>query len=318
MTMILIDHTIVNLNVPLKSFISQVTNSGVIVFIFLSAYLFGGKQITNYKQWYIKRIKRIMIPFWIFMIIDFILEAVIWDSFDWELIPVHAFGLQGIEGLGVVVGSIHLWYITLILILYLLTPAIQWISKKLGKKKILVLIPLAIVQVVTSYTIDWGLFSRPLSWCILALEVYLIGYWLGEIKILDKIGTREFWGSTIVMLASIVLVFAWRKFIGENTAYERIVQPYALVAVDWWICVVVSLVREWKLPDLVMRVVGLLDSISYEVYIVHGLVIAMGAMPVLNNYGTVAYMATVIIGTMVAAVVLHLLSEAVYKMMKKS
>ena len=118
------------------------------------------------------------------------------------------------------------------------------------------------------------------------------------------------------MLASIALVFVWRKLIGENTAYERIIQPYALVTVDWWICVVVSLARDWKLPDLVMCVVDFLDKISYEVYIVHGLVIAMGAVPVLNKYGTLAYLASVIIETILAAVVLHFMSENIYRVME--
>ncbi len=45
---------------------SDIFNMGVQVFFVMSGFLYGHKQIDNWKEWYIKRAKRIYIPYLIF------------------------------------------------------------------------------------------------------------------------------------------------------------------------------------------------------------------------------------------------------------
>lgn len=53
----------------------QIFNVGVYIFLFISGYLYGDKIIKNKKKWYFKRLKRILIPMYIFMVFVFALYA---------------------------------------------------------------------------------------------------------------------------------------------------------------------------------------------------------------------------------------------------
>ena len=43
----------------------QIFNVGVYIFLFISGYLYGDKIIKNKKKWYFKRLKRILIMFFL-------------------------------------------------------------------------------------------------------------------------------------------------------------------------------------------------------------------------------------------------------------
>lgn len=48
----------------------QVFNIGVQIFFFISAFCFGYQgNIINVKEWYLKRLRRIICPYWIFLLI---------------------------------------------------------------------------------------------------------------------------------------------------------------------------------------------------------------------------------------------------------
>ena len=106
MFMIFTDHLLSAIEFPLKSIIIQVSNSGVFIFLLISGFLYGNKNIDNWKNWFINRILKICIPMWLFMVVDFIVEAILWNNFDIKYVFIYAFNLQGI--LGVNIGGTNL------------------------------------------------------------------------------------------------------------------------------------------------------------------------------------------------------------------
>ena len=120
----------------LQAYASQwayIFNVGVQVFLALSGYLYGKKVITNWKEWGIRRIKRVYIPMLLFLIIILPLYLVFHrDVFTWDAYILNYINLQGIPfatGGGTLSGIRHLWFITAIMFAYITTPVLQRLCK---------------------------------------------------------------------------------------------------------------------------------------------------------------------------------------------
>lgn len=113
------------------SFLVQFFNVAVSVFLIISAYLYSlrdsiGKSIF---VWYKKRIIRIVIPYYVFLAILFIFHLIIRVEFDlkaWisSLLCVQGYTERYVTGTG------HLWFITAILLCYIVTPILYKIREK--------------------------------------------------------------------------------------------------------------------------------------------------------------------------------------------
>ena len=181
MFMIISDHILLNIAFPLQTLVVQLANSGVFIFLLISGLLHGKKNVDDWKKWFIKRLIRICIPLWIFMLVDFLVEEMLWNIFDIKYVFIYALNLQGI--LGFTIGGMNLWFLTLIMICYLITPILQWIKNKNQKKGIgISILAFAIViQVLLAYVTDVGMVGgHTLSWCIIAVGIYVLGYFHGE------------------------------------------------------------------------------------------------------------------------------------------
>lgn len=136
MTSIVLCHIFQALDMQLAHWL----NVGVQVFLFMSGYLYGQKNIKNNKEWIIKQLKKIFIPYYIYVFIIFIIYFIFernlltWENIESLFLLKTIFSLP--KGLG------HLWFITIIFICYLITPLLQKIVKSdiySNKKKILLI-----------------------------------------------------------------------------------------------------------------------------------------------------------------------------------
>lgn len=127
--------------------------SAVNVFVILSGFVLtwsalqNGSAVANWLSFYYQKFKRILLPFYISVLVTFILLALRnwwwpalswWPSFGWWdwlkfLIPVFpVFDLSWLQQL-----NGDYWYLTLILQLYLLFPLLFWFLKKYGMVRFL-------------------------------------------------------------------------------------------------------------------------------------------------------------------------------------
>lgn len=314
MFMIIFDHIFYRVSFPMQAMIVQVANSGVFIFLLISGYLFGNKEIKNWKVWFTKRLIRICIPLWIFMIIDFIVEAVIWNTFEIKYVFIYALNLQGI--LGINTGGTNLWFLTLIMICYLITPVLQRVKKKELSKNIgiVVLVIVVIVQIILAYTTDIGMVAgHTISWCIIAIGMYAVGYFVGNAILSDNIGKKRICIMTALTLITCVVVLIFnRKFDGQ-VIYDRIVIYYGMVVIDLWICTVLYQLGQFFKNKSLDVIINHLDKISYEFYIVHGLIIAAITQPLIGEFGVVAYIFGTIVLSYILARVLHYICNLVYR-----
>lgn len=306
MFMIIMDHILVCLTFSFQPMLVQIFNSGVFIFIFISGFLFEKKNVTNWGKWLKRRVFRICIPLWIFMIIDFILEAVLWGTFNIKYVFIYAFNLQGI--LGVNIGGTNLWFLTLIMICYLITPFLQWIKQRhFGKKfAIVVSVMAAILQIILAYTTDIGMVvGHTLSWCVIAIGMYVVGYFAGNSILSENIGKRRIIILTVFIVLAVCMVLIFNHMYDGQIIYDRIVIFYGMVVVDLWICTVIYKIGQYVKQAWVKKIVQHLDSISYEFYIVHGLIIVTITSKILSQFGPIPYILSTLVLSWIAAVAFH-------------
>jgi peptidoglycan/LPS O-acetylase OafA/YrhL len=316
MFMIIIDHILCRITFPGVALIIQVCNSGVFLFLFISGFLFGKKEIKNWCEWFKKRCLRILIPLWIFAAIDILIEYLLWHQFYPEHILLYAFNLQGIKV--ATIGSINLWFVTLIMICYLITPLIQWVKMRSGMFLKAVVTLLIVLQMILAYVTDIGLFgNHTLSWCIIAVLVYGTGYIVGDKILAYSKSYKSMIISLMILLIGVLATVFGKKLLNETVFYERILSVYGMICIDQFLILLFyklgSYIHNIKLKNIIQH----FDRISYEFYIVHGIVISAVTETILRNNGTIIYMFTSVLFSYVVAIILHIFCKVPLKTMYK-
>ena len=95
---------------------------GVPLFLLISGFLFGLTDVTDAKDWYIRRFKRIQIPYWLLLCLNVVVGFFLGKTLS------LTDGIQGLLALPAFpkghYGMAHTWYITYILLCYLLVPPV--------------------------------------------------------------------------------------------------------------------------------------------------------------------------------------------------
>ncbi|MGL5550635.1 MAG: acyltransferase family protein [Culicoidibacterales bacterium] len=246
-------------------FLGQIFNVGVYTFIFLSAFLYGKKSIHGSTlKWYYARFIRVIVPMYIFMIFLFTVQYFL-SGLNVQKYLVFAFNMQGI--FGYVQGAGHLWFITMIMFCYLITPILDNLKQKkayVGKNKYIGLSILIILQIIASYILN-----SVIALYIGYISVYIFGYvfsylWDG------KIHFKKLLLLTIMTMLAIIIRFI-AKFLFDGTiAYNLIVVMYTQSVFGIWIFFAIKYWNEKiTLSKNLKIIIENFDQISYEVFIVH-------------------------------------------------
>lgn len=151
--------------------LGQIFNVGVPIFFILSGYLHGQKETPKNKlKWYGRKLHRLLLPLYIFvaalaaayLAAGLPIDLSIWGQ---TIIPICGLTQKYIPGCG------QLWFLTHLLICYLLTPLLQE-HTRLGKRGIVLMLAIwLVVCVLLAYTV-------PPIWCTLlnSLLSYFFSY----------------------------------------------------------------------------------------------------------------------------------------------
>ena len=239
-------------------------NVGVQIFLCISGFLYGQKSIDNVTDFYNKRFKKILIPYYLvfipFGIIEFIFAR---DAFS---IKDYAMGLvlcSTIKGAG------HLWFIPTILMCYLITPLLQGYRNKCveGKRTIVVFTVLAVI--ITSVLVRGFTTFNPAWICC-----YVIGYALGmnekgkyiSEKVLMVIaGIIAVAGNTVQIYCDYIVNIDFAGF--------GIIKNYNHVMLGVFIFLLFKAAFEKVNLNRIGKLLKLSDAYSFEVYLVHQLLI---------------------------------------------
>ena len=249
-------------NIILK-ILAQFFNIGVPIFIVLSGFLFGVREGGKAPvTWYIKRIKRIYIPYELFVIILAIITIICGGNVftkDWVLLIL---GLQGVD-VGVL-GADQTWFITALLMCYLITPLIRLIVLKIQNSiqnillysLILMLIPMLLSFIPPAYI--YTLFS-PICWYALA---YLLGYKFKDIRLTKKRALTAFFIICFVFTVRLVV----KALLDGSILYDRITVSYTKAIAAFCIFYIAAFLFKSRSAN---RLTLWISKISFEIYLYH-------------------------------------------------
>lgn len=284
---------------------------GVHLFLIISGYLYGRREIlsrTTYKKWIISRAKRILIPMYIFMfflLIIHLLKGIDIDIIHWL---AYIFNLQGLEIY--VHGAQHLWYLTIAMSCYFITPILDRYRNKFNELNITVIfVVLVITQVIMTYFI-YQQFGRYL----IMIELYIFAYFIGMYWENIAINLKNFGISIVIAILAMGLRLLGNLKFDGSLLYDVIIVGYTLaflaLAIFYMGFYIISKVDN----GLIERFIIHLDRISYEIYLVHYIFI-FGPLKIMCLKNNVVNCVLVLICTYIAAVILHKISEWVKAML---
>ena len=178
--------------------------ASVMMFTIISGYLYGGRDIKNPFKFVFKNCLKILLPYYLYLIPVIGLYAIFSPGYLSRTTVIQSLFLAGeISGLG------HFWYIRLIILCYLFTPLLYYLTKLLNKVKfkfpvIFLLLELPIVFMVVALKLNISLSEA------FYYSLYIIGYVMGFlVNTLDIKKSRLMYGFGIFGILAIpsIIIF---------------------------------------------------------------------------------------------------------------
>lgn len=289
---------------------AQLLNVGVYLFLIISGYLYGKKDITkngSYRQWIISRAKRILIPMYIFMIFLFFIYLILDKNIKALNWIIYVFNLQGLEMY--VHGAEHLWYLTIAMICYFVTIILDKYKFKLTLKKLSIFFGVYIlIQLIISYFI-----YQQLGRYMILIGLYIVSYIIGYYWNSNTINNRLLIYSAIGVFVSICIRIVGMLKLDGSTSYNVLIVGYTHSVLGLGIFFIGIYIVKLLNKDLEFKFVSHIDSISYEIYLVHYMFIGgpISLMTITNN--KILNCIFVLICTYLSALVLRSICNVLYK-----
>ncbi len=277
---------------PITAPLGQVFNVGVTVFFILSGFLYGQKDIVNSKKWFLRRLAKLCLPIYLYYLILtvlFVFTGNLGKVFPLKSVICCLLNLNGLIKCGISENIIsgHLWFITIILICYFITPFLIRIREKVTfKSVVLILLLLKIITTLLavfllSYGKDITVLHR-----ISGIYQYALAFFISA-KFKDKITKKIYINLSVAMIISVILRLCFKVLsdisaIGLKIFYDAVICSYAPMILGFWIFYTLMLMGKYLYKnDTVYRYINIADKYSYYIYIVHYMFV-VGSTSVLN------------------------------------
>lgn len=283
--------------------LGQAFNVGVFCFLFISGYLYSNKKIENSRKWCIKRLKKILLPMYIFMIILSIVNIVRKD-FNVFITLGYLFNLQYYTGY--VTGGGHLWFLTIIMICYLLLPLVKKIDKKNNINWILISTLLfAILLANVSYK---------MSFTFMYIFSFLSGYKFCHIEDQKNINTIK---SMLMIFLAITIRLLSKRLLDGTMIYDIIIfsLTHLLLALGIY-CLVKSIINKVQLKS--NKLINHIDGLSMYIYISHNIFISkpLEMLKLTNIY--ILNLLLALLSTYILAIIIKSIDDYIQKKEKGS
>lgn len=254
-------HIFAKSSIPLLQMSTQFFNVGVSMFIVLSGYLYGMNPIREpVGKWYCKRWIRICVPEYIFAGVLFVIHLLTSKTirpFNWLVLFLN---LQGFEIY--VNGAEHLWYLTVILFCYLLTPLFDKLFRPDKPSASVVagtLLSVSVFSVICAYLIH-----RHTAIYLVYVLLYIISFLLGRYCKTVPMERNVFLCVTVAAGFAVVRLVG-KYFADGSTLYDVFIVGITQGAIAMSLLFAVCSLKKLK----EFKALVWFDSVSYEFYLVH-------------------------------------------------
>ena len=215
---------------------------GVPIFFALSGFLYGRHTILNWHRWALRRWVKLYVPYLLFVVPALLLFFV----FRPEEMPVltacsYLFNLQGLSG--GVMGLNHLWFVTAIMVCYILLPCLQFFRNRQN---------LSLLLSWMFFVLLFWFFKGRFYW----LPLYMIAYFSAQSRLKAS-------------LCIVLVVLCLQMFCSDMDEAVR----YSLVRSLVGLLIVFStlLLFRSSIDGRLFLLVKWLSGISYPLYLVHNI-----------------------------------------------
>lgn len=257
-------------------------NVGVQIFLFMSGFLMAKDYIGSPFIFLKKRLVKILMPYYILLIITFIIYNILGIKINSGSILTYILCLQGITYANIIPGLEHLWFISIIIICYVLTLILNTIREKAINNKfvyIITFIFLLVTQIIINYT------SLPTAFGA-RIGAFILGYFIA-CKSQYSISEKLFKNIGILTMVTLLvrLYFTYIKSI-DSININNLFNNYF---VNWQhtllgMCIFVSLYYIFSsnknLNNTNFKLLDIISKYSYEIYLVHQIFI-LGPLSIL-------------------------------------
>lgn len=236
--------------------ISFLLNTGVQIFFLTSGFLYGKIDVTQLLDFYKKRLLRVYVPYALVVAIVLLIQGLIgvWQ-FNVRDVLIYVFNLQGFVSTSVD-GLNHLWFLSILMICYLLVP---WLQRLLNYKPWLL-----VGAVVVASLVEFLLVQKMYPICAW-IVLFIAGMVYGKYES-PKVSLAALVGATI-LVAGMLPFFRLEHLVDAGWAHYSV----------WLHCglaIFIFTAIYYLLPKVASENANLpmlkeIDKISYEVYLVH-------------------------------------------------
>lgn len=296
-------------------------NLGVPLFFIISAFLMSVKTFEAIGEgaYYIKRLKSIFLPYLIYILSIVIVLIIIGRSPSLKVVIMYVFGLAGFTD-GGVLGLGHLWFISVLLICYFVTPWLYRILNSNAEFKMLVIGAFLLAQFLLFILVGYPSYGIHIS-------TYTIAY-IGFYQTRQNISKQALllWIALAIVSSIMRLILDPIFMVAEYKIYyyyDALFQPLARFSVAMALFCLFKYfsrpITEWDSSHSFLdKSIQSLSNISYEVYLTHQFIqlsIWEFFPCVHSGWGLILWILGSVVFTWINSQILVLLEKQVAKML---
>lgn len=249
-------------------FLAQLFNLGVQVFFLVSGFSLGLQgEITDIKKWYKRRFRKVFVPYLFFLMVLFTVYCCKPYCFA-QLTPGIFFStLFGVQGFTkTLLGATQTWFITSILLFYLVLPFFSkmWFRLSYRKSNKIAILLILVVAFFLTYLILEKLVAVIIGPVFMALAAYIIGV---EYKS-DLYSKIKIIPTVLFMIISFLTRFAC-VFI-RHEKLEAVFVAVSAFGIAFTVCALFLVIFRKSQGN---KYLSFLTGISFEVYLYHNMFI---------------------------------------------
>lgn len=297
-------------------------NVGVQIFFFMSGFLMAKNYIEKPNVFLKKRLIKILIPYYILLFITVGVYVLVGIEIDINMIVTYVLCLQGLTYKNIIPGLEHLWFISIILVCYVLTLGLNHLRKKLIEDKnktfyIKLFAVLMIVQIVVSNSILPIAFGARIG-------AFIIGYFIAcKFKYSSPKKMVNIFSILTLVTLCIRLYFTYISPI-TNLYLNKLFSEYfvnwqhTLLGCGIFIILYDILSKRETRKSLINKSMDIISKYSYEIYLTHQIFI-LGPLSVLflSRYVSLNIILISIL-ILIFSVLLYRISEYINKIIVKN
>ena len=277
---------------------AQFFNIGVNIFFIISGFCFGLQgDIKDGVSWYKKRLKRIYIPYWGFLLFLALVYMILKLNFNLQNWLLCILGMQGAR-VGVL-GADHTWFITVILLCYFITP---FMAKKSIRKE---WFAVGLLPIVLS------LIPHPSAYTLLnPVCFYILAYFVGRIYTGNHMTWKKAAVAFVMIAISFIIRFGMKIFADGTILYDRIIVTYTQYIAAFAIFALAAFVfKNIKASKYCKE----FCKMSFEVYLCHYMFVVGPVSIMHSDFGFAVNMVLTTVITCMTALILNSISGMVQK-----